>query len=262
MRMHGVRAAFAFFTRLPVGRPTTEFRDAAGWLPVVGLAVGCLAGAVTMAAARVFPPFVCGVLGCLAWTVVTGGLHLDGVADCGDGLWVEADTRRRLEIMRDSRLGTFGGAALFFVLAVKASALAALADSLIDNMVAGMTGGRGHAALAVLTACGCSGLWARAAVFVLMRRPSARPGGLGDALRSGVGGREERLAALLTAAAAVLAALTFGPAGLAAPALVLCLTLALARSAERRLGGMTGDVFGCLVESAECAALLAFAARW
>lgn len=265
-----MRAAFAFFTRLPVGRPATAFQDAAGWLPVVGLAVGCLAGAVTIAAASVFPPFVCGVLGCLAWTVVTGGLHLDGVADCGDGLWVEADTPRRLEIMRDSRLGTFGGAALFFVLALKTAALAALTDnladglinSITDSMAGGMTGGRGHAALAVLAACGCAGLLARAAVLVLMRRPSARPGGLGDALRAGVGGREERLAALLTTAAVVLAVLTCGPAGLAAPALVLCLTIALARGAERRLGGMTGDVFGCLVESAECAALLAFAARW
>lgn len=250
MSTAGLRAAFAFFTRLPAGRPTVGFQGAAGWLPVVGLVVGCLAGAVTVVAGRVFPPFACGVLGCLAWTAVTGGLHLDGVADCGDGLWVEADPPRRLEIMRDARLGTFGGAALFFVLAVKAAALAALVD------------GWGHSVPAVLVACGCAGLLARAAVFLLMRRPSARPGGLGDALRAGVGRREERRAALLTAAAVVLAVLTFGPAGLAAPAAVLCLTLALARGAERRLGGMTGDVFGCLVESAECAALLALAARW
>lgn len=262
MTTAGLRAAFAFFTRLPAGQPTAGFRDAAGWLPVVGLVVGCLAGAVTAAAGHLFPPFACGVLGCLAWAGVTGGLHLDGVADCGDGLWVEADRQRRLEIMRDSRLGTFGGAALFFVLAVKAAALAALVSPVAPVDRVDVVDGPGYSLPAVPVACACAGLFARAAVFVLMRRPSARPGGLGDALRAGVGRREERRAALLTAAAVALAVLTFGPAGLAAPAAVLGLTLALARVAERRLGGVTGDVFGCLVESAECAALLILAARW
>ncbi len=262
MRTEGLRAALAFFTRLPVGRPDAPgtdqgagFQGAAGWLPVVGLVVGCLAGAVTAVAGHFLPPFACGVIGCFAWTALTGGLHLDGVADCGDGLWVEAGTQRRLEIMRDARLGTFGGAALFFALALKAAALAALAG------LAAQAGHGAVSALNLLTACACSGLFARTAVFVLMRRPSARPGGLGAALRAGVGRREEIRAMLFTAAACG-AGLTLGPSGLLAPAAVLCLTFRLARTAERRLGGVTGDVFGCLVESAECVALLAFAAQW
>ena len=72
MRTEGLRAALAFFTRLPVGRPDAPgtdqgagFQGAAGWLPVVGLVVGCLAGAVTAVAGHFLPPFACGVIGSL-----------------------------------------------------------------------------------------------------------------------------------------------------------------------------------------------------
>ena len=114
-----LRAALGFFTRLPIGSaplPPT-FRGVAVWLPMVGLIIGLLVSLALGLAAQILPASLCGVIGCLAWVAVTGGLHLDGVADCGDGLIVEAPPARRLEIMKDSRLGTFGGAALFFILA-------------------------------------------------------------------------------------------------------------------------------------------------
>ena len=120
-----LRAALGFFTRLPIGSaplPPT-FRGVAVWLPVVGLIIGALVSLALGLAAQLLPASLCGVIGCLVWVAVTGGLHLDGVADCGDGLIVEAPPARRLEIMKDSRLGTFGGAALFFILALKAAAL-------------------------------------------------------------------------------------------------------------------------------------------
>ena len=122
-----LRAALGFFTRLPIGSaplPPT-FRGVAVWLPVVGLIIGALVSLALGLAAQLLPASLCGVIGCLVWVAVTGGLHLDGVADCGDGLIVEAPPARRLEIMKDSRLGTFGGAALFFILALKAAALGA-----------------------------------------------------------------------------------------------------------------------------------------
>lgn len=108
-----LRAALGFFTRLPIGSaplPPT-FRGVAVWLPVVGLIIGALVSLALGLAAQLLPASLCGVIGCLVWVAVTGGLHLDGVADCGDGLIVEAPPARRLEIMKDSRLGTFGGAA-------------------------------------------------------------------------------------------------------------------------------------------------------
>lgn len=87
-----LRAALAFFTRLPVGSAPlpSSFRGIMIWFPVVGLIVGGLAALLTGVAALRLPAPLCGVLGCLAWVLITGGLHLDGVADCGDGLLVEA----------------------------------------------------------------------------------------------------------------------------------------------------------------------------
>ena len=112
-----IRSAFGFLTRLPVGPwpLQNDLNGISAWLPLVGLVVGGLAGGLTWAATLLFPSLVCGVIGCACWVAITGGLHLDGVADCGDGLPVEVPRERRLEIMKDSRLGTFGGTALFFL---------------------------------------------------------------------------------------------------------------------------------------------------
>ena len=106
------RAALGFFTRLPVGSaplPPT-FQGVIVWLPAIGLIVGLLAALAVALATLLLPAQLGGVIRCLVWVFITGGLHLDGVADCGDGLLVEAPPERRLEIMKDSRLGTFGGA--------------------------------------------------------------------------------------------------------------------------------------------------------
>jgi len=185
-----LRAALGFFTRLPIGSaplPPT-FRGVAVWLPVVGLIIGALVSLALGLAAQLLPASLCGVIGCLVWVAVTGGLHLDGVADCGDGLIVEAPPARRLEIMKDSRLGTFGGAALFFILALKAAALGALAGTFQAD-------GSGPDAFApLLLSCCLAGTLARCMVFAAMRVPSARPGGLGEALHEGVTSRHELIA--------------------------------------------------------------------
>ena len=125
-----IRSAFGFLTRLPVGPwpLQNDLNGISAWLPLVGLVVGGLAGGLTWAATLLFPSLVCGVIGCACWVAITGGLHLDGVADCGDGLPVEVPRERRLEIMKDSRLGTFGGTALFFNLAFKAASAASAAE--------------------------------------------------------------------------------------------------------------------------------------
>ena len=91
------RAGLAFFTRIPVGAaplpPTLS--GVVAWLPAVGLLVGALAALVLLPAARLgLPAPLCGIGAALVWTVVTGGLHLDGVADCGDGLLVRSEERR------------------------------------------------------------------------------------------------------------------------------------------------------------------------
>lgn len=235
-----LRAALGFFTRLPIGSaplPPT-FRGVIVWLPAVGLIVGAVVAAAVKIAGLFLPAALCGVIGCLTWVAVTGGLHLDGVADCGDGLIVEATRERRLEIMKDSRLGTFGGTALFFVLAFKIGALTGLAGTTPDFVP-------------LLLGCCLAGCVARGMVFVAMRVPTARPGGLGEALHEGVTARHEAIALGLAVAVAALN----GMRGLLALGAAALVGLFLLSAARKRLGGVTGDVFGCLVELTECAVL-------
>lgn len=237
-----LKAALGFFTRLPVGRGSQvdSLAGLAAWLPAIGLIVGICVAAVMSAASFFFPPILCGVIGCAVWVAVTGGLHLDGVADCGDGLMVEAPPERRLEIMKDSRLGTFGGTALFFNLLLKTAALAVLASQ--------------NSLWYIFLACALAGMFARTSVFWAMRYPSARPGGMGDALREGTG----KQYIWAGAAACLLAAVVAGAHGLLALAFAFIAAVVLLRMAVKRIGGVTGDVFGCLIETCEWAVLLAF----
>ena len=241
-----LRAALAFFTRLPVGSAPlpSSFRGIMIWFPVVGLIVGGLAALLTGVAALRLPAPLCGVLGCLAWVLITGGLHLDGVADCGDGLLVEAPPARRLEIMKDSRLGTFGGTALFFVLALKATAL----GTLVASFDAGW-----NAFFALAGVCCMAATLARSLAVAAMRLPTARPGGLGAMMNDGITRRGELIALALGLGVRLLNG-TRGLVGLIAGLLMAWLLLTAAR---KRLGGVTGDVFGCLTESVECAVLVA-----
>ena len=159
---------------------------------------------------------------------------------------MEAPPARRLEIMKDSRLGTFGGAALFFILALKAAALGALAGTFQAE-------GSGPDAFApLLLSCCLAGTLARCMVFAAMRVPSARPGGLGEALHEGVAPRHELIA--LAAGLGLCAA--NGMRGLYALVAALLAASLLLSAARKRLGGVTGDVFGCLIELTECAVLV------
>ena len=237
-----IRSAFGFLTRLPVGPwpLQNDLNGISAWLPLVGLGVGGLAGGLTWTATLLFPPLVCGIIGCACWVAVTGGLHLDGVADCGDGLPIEVSRERRLEIMKDSRLGTFGGTALFFNLAFKGAALATLAAHGTWELL--------------LTACALAGLLARSQIFIAMRFPGARPGGMGEAFKQGTRPGHALAAAAVTLAACALA----GWNGLYALLSALAGSMGLLLYARRRLGGVTGDVFGCTVECTEWLVLLTF----
>ena len=244
------RAALGFFTRLPVGSaplPPT-FQGVIVWLPAIGIIVGLLAALAVALATLLLPAQLGGVIGCLVWVFITGGLHLDGVADCGDGLLVEAPPERRLEIMKDSRLGTFGGAALFFVLALKAAALCTLAAS-FDGSWSGL--------LTLAGACCMAGALARSMVFPAMHIPSARPGGLGAALHNGVTRRHDMLALGIGLGICALN----GGRGFTALIAALLVAWLLLSAARKRLGGVTGDVFGCLIELTESAVLVACCLR-
>lgn len=243
-----LRAALGFFTRLPVAStPAPDFHDLMRWFPVIGLIVGGLTALGTGLAALLLPPALCGALGCLIWVFITGGLHLDGVADCGDGLLVEAPPARRLDIMKDSRLGTFGATALFFVLAIKVTTLSTLVTGLAP-FSAGWS-----AFLPLAGMCCMAATLGRSLCVVAIRLPPARPDGLGARVKGGLTRRDETLALAL----GIGVCLVNGARGLAALAAALFVAWLILSVARQRLGGVTGDVFGCLTECVECAVLTA-----
>jgi adenosylcobinamide-GDP ribazoletransferase len=187
-------------------------------------------------------PLLTAALILAAWAALTGMLHLDGWADCCDALVAPLSRERRLEVMKDPRLGSFGGAGLILLLLVK---LAAVAEVLTP------TGGRPLVALLPLLIVPILGRWAvviAAAVF-----PLARPGGMGASFRRGLGRRESILATLTTAVACLL----IGWAGLALWAAAGLALLGMTRVATARLGGLTGDVYGAIVELTETVTLVA-----
>jgi adenosylcobinamide-GDP ribazoletransferase len=237
--MRGLFAAIGFLTRLPV--PARAFDGARSpsaqlaWYPAVGLLIGgllwCLGWLLSGA-----PPLLAAALLLAAWVVLTGALHLDGLADSADA-WVGGlgDRERTLAIMKDPRSGPIGVTAVVLVLLLKFAALASLPQP--------------SAALWVAP------LLARAALTVaFMTTPYVRSGGLGSGL---VG--ESRLACGLALVLTVVVSLFAGWHGVRA---LVAATLVFAWwrwACQSRLGGMTGDTCGALTELTEAAVLVALA---
>ena len=224
-----MRLAFQFLTILPAGRPEPRPLGAAAWcFPLVGLAVGGAVALVFIAAREAgLSPELAGFLAVGAGMALTGALHEDGLADTADALGVR-DSRRALEVMRDSRTGAFGALALALTVPLRALALAAAGP------------------VAALAAHALSrGAMAGAMAWT----PPARADG-----RAAEAGPTKAAAALLLAAGIGL--LLGWPA---VPAAALA-AFAAAWWAARRFGGHTGDTLGAVQQATELAVLLALAA--
>ena len=232
-------SATMLLTRLPVrGRPTPEAARAAWAWPLVGAAIGLCAGAGAMVAgAAGLPDFVAGIVAITVQVVLTGALHEDGLADMADGFWGGFDRDRRLAIMRDSRIGSYGVIALVLSLAARGALVATLLPVAIPAMAA-------------------AGAISRAAMAAQMRiTPPARSGGLGhDA------GRPTTGVAALAGTVALAVAVPMGWAGLVAILVAAATTLGVRHLALAKIGGQTGDVLGATQQAVEIAALLALAA--
>ncbi len=239
--MRGLLTAIGFLTVLPVpGRkPWAGLADALFYFPPVGLLIGLVLLAADLILSGPIGPYGRAALIVAVWAALTGGLHLEGLADAADGVLASRPVHERLEIMRDPATGAFGVIAVGLVLLLKFGLL-------VDLAVTGL--GPGLAAVP---------LAARYAVLVPMGVfPYARPEGLGRGLTG-----PARRAALLTAAPTLGAAyLLAGPAGPVGQAVALIGGLGLGLFAGRRLGGLTGDVYGAIIEMAEVCALLGYAA--
>lgn len=235
--------ALRLLTRLPLpasAQPPRGARAAWAW-PLAGLAVGA-AGALAggLAAWAGSGPGVAAALAIGAQAMASGALHEDGLADTFDGLWGGRDRARRLAIMRDSRIGTYGVLALLVVTLVRWSALAGLYAA-------------GGAAAAILAVAALS----RAPMIAIMAAlPSARADGLSSRVGRPGGAEAAAGAAVALASAGLLA-------GWASLALALAGGLAaaaVAAAARARIGGQTGDILGASQQLAEAAMLGVLAA--
>ena len=245
--------ALRFYSRLPLPalpwepdpHALPDFQRVARVLPLAGVVLGILP-ALAMGAALVLGlgPWLAATLAVAAMTLTTGALHEDGLADTADSFG-GATRERRLEIMRDSRIGSFGSAALFFALALRIGALAALASRVEWPAVLA----------AILIAASLS---RTAGLMLLVFLPPARRDGA-----SYLVGQPTRETFWLAAGLAGLIAVVLGLlGGLPASGLGLMLALSalagltLMRLAERHIGGQTGDLAGAAQQAAEIAALI------
>ena len=237
--------AVQMMTRVPVrlaAPPTArELAVAAAWYPLVGAGIGAVAAAAHWAMVRAHLPALAPWAALAAAIVVTGAFHEDGLADSADGLFGGHDRARRLEIMRDSRVGTYGVVALVLVLGAQVAALGALPPPLAWR------------ALVAAHALG------RAAALPLTLMPYARAeGGLGASVAQRV--PAAALAVALATGLVPLALLPW-PLGLAAAGAAGLVALVAARRFARDLGGITGDTLGAVVKLAELSTYVA-AAAW
>ena len=240
MTAHVIRpliTAFAFLTRLPIRAGAITDRDlgrSVGFFPLVGLVLGLLTAGLAYAFAEFFPPSMVAVLLVAAGALLTGGLHLDGLSDLFDGLaGGQGDRARTLAIMRDSRIGAQGAVAVVLVLAAKIAATSVLVD------------GRQYAALVAVPVIG---RFAVAPAIVLF--PYTRPEGLGRAFNGEAGWVQLVLAAVTLGAVLMAFGFSLGQPALAGLLTAIVLALAL----RVKLGGLTGDVYGAIIEIAEVAA--------
>ena len=247
--------ALQFLTRLPVpdwvGYEPDGLSRSVRYFPLVGLLVGTLGAVVALAALRLWPPLVAAALSVAATVWLTVAFHEDGLADTGDALLGAVPRAKALAIMKHSRIGTYGAAALALGLMLRVGLLADLLwrDPWLAAAacMAAHTAGRA-AAVALMAALPYAGDEAHAKAGPLARRVSMREASAAAAMGA--------LALALPPTAAAGSVFAAGLCALALAALVAAVRAWL----RRRLGGYTGDALGACEQMGEITVLLAFAA--
>jgi adenosylcobinamide-GDP ribazoletransferase len=229
--------AVMLLTRLPAGylaKPPPMGQSV--WaFPIVGLLVGTIGAVVATVLGAIDPILAAGVT-VAALVLVTGGLHEDGLADLADGFGGGRDKAHKLEIMRDSRIGSYGTLALILILGLRVQALVAVQDMAILGLIA-------------IEAASRAGL-----PLVMRVMPAARLDGLGQAAAAAVGMGRALVALCIGIAALMILGPTTGLILAAAIGLVVAL---VAVFALRQIGGQTGDVLGAMQQLSAVAAWLA-----
>jgi adenosylcobinamide-GDP ribazoletransferase len=211
----------------------------ASWaFPLVGAVMGLALVAALLGLSAFLPSSVTAVLVVGLWIFLTGGLHLDGWADCCDALPAAVSPARRREILKDSRVGAFGVVGLFLLLALKVTAAA-----------------QSHLPVEALF---CAPMIGRGLMVVCATRMPQTGDGMGAQFADGL----EPPIIALAAAFGLLPAVIAGWNGMLAVGVALICVFLFTRLAERRFGAINGDVLGAVCELAETLALIAFTVKW
>ena len=217
-----------------------ELGRAVGYFALSGAVLGALLAGLNSLLGRFLPGGVTAALLLAIWVFVTGALHLDGFLDSCDGLWGGHTPEDRLRIMRDERVGAYGLAGGVLLLLLEYAALVSLADRMPALLLAPTLG-----------------RWSMSLAMVAF--PYARPQGLGRAMKDhATWGR----VALATAVALLVAWVVLRWRGLIVVAVAGMVTWGGARYAQRRLLGLTGDIYGAICVLVELTTLLALTASW
>jgi len=240
-----LEVAAAFLTRLPIrlsdSSGMSALAGAARCFPLVGLGVGLLCGIFyALAIALDLPPLLAAIIAVAATVAATGALHEDGLADTVDGFGGGANRDRKLQIMRDSRIGTYGVIALVLALGARVVALASFEDN--------------ADAVAALILCQAA---SRALIVAAMQRePLAR----GDGLAASAGRPSQAAMLWALGLGGLIAVALAGLDGVAALVAGAAVAGAIAWLARRQIGGVTGDVLGAVQQGGEIAMLLSLVA--
>jgi adenosylcobinamide-GDP ribazoletransferase len=238
--------AVGFLTVVPLRSASFDDPRTAGrslsWFPLVGLFIGGAMAAVDRLAASAFSQEVSVALVLTTSAVLTGALHLDGLADTADGVFGGRTPERRLEIMRDSRIGSYGVVAVVLALLLAYAALLSTSDP--DH----------PRALLVVPALSRSGM-----VYAIAAFPYARPSGLGRTFKDQVLRSDVALAGI---AGLVIAVIGLGLEGVVLWTTGILIALAAGWYFSRRLGGLTGDTYGAIAMISEVLLFLIAAAQW
>lgn len=239
LQAHDIFAAFSLLTRLPVpvnhARAGTRAGAAVWAYPLVGAVIGLISAACGYLALWIgVPAPMAAILTLAVSALVTGALHEDGIADCADGLAGGYTRARRLEIMKDSRVGAFGATALFLVLGARWSGIETLLP---------------HATLPVFAAIGAVSRLPM--VLAMVALPLANNSGMAASV-----GKPPLIAVSIAVfLTLVICLLSAGPSGAALLLLGVLAPLPLWYAAQRTIGGYTGDILGGSQQIAEIAAL-------
>lgn len=230
--------ALQFLTRIHIADPAWDYEKCgrgSALFPVVGLVVGGFLVVLKILGALYFSPLIVAALILVGEVLITGGLHVDGFMDSIDGLYSGRERERKLEIMKDSRVGSFGALGLACLILIKYVFY-------LELLKTGQSGW--------LLAIPVFGRWCM--VYALRYFPYLRQQGLGNPYSDHTGNREFVIATTVLAGTLVLA-LREGAAAFLIPVLLMHLWL---KQVHRVLGGLTGDIYGAAEEISEVVGLV------